>query len=74
MPRRWWRSWPTWRGERLVAVSGDNGAPPAGPAGAARPLELAAGLPWAPPRLVRHEAPLNQILSNPFDPCVPLAE
>jgi hypothetical protein len=27
-----------------------------------------------PPRLVRHDIPLNQILSNPFDPSVPLAE
>jgi hypothetical protein len=26
------------------------------------------------PRLVRHDIPLNQILSNPFDPSVPLAE
>lgn len=29
---------------------------------------------WTPPQLRRHEVPLNQILSNPFDPSVPLAE
>lgn len=39
-----------------------------------RPLSLGAAESWAPPRLTRHDAPLNQILSNPFDPCVPLAE
>lgn len=42
--------------------------------GAERALSLAPGASWAPLRLTRHEAPLNQILSNPFDPCVPLAE
>lgn len=39
-----------------------------------RPLSLSTDEPWVAPRLTRHEAPLNQILSNPFDPCVPLAE
>lgn len=29
---------------------------------------------WSAPRLIRHDVPLNQILSNPFDPSVPLAE
>lgn len=29
---------------------------------------------WSAPRLTRHAVPLNQILSNPFDPSVPLAE
>jgi hypothetical protein len=29
---------------------------------------------WNAPRLIRHDVPLNQILSNPFDPSVPLAE
>lgn len=36
--------------------------------------DLPEGGTWATPQLIRHEVPLNQILSNPFDPCVPLAE
>jgi hypothetical protein len=29
---------------------------------------------WVAPALTRHAVPLSQIMSNPFDPCVPLAE
>ncbi len=52
--------------EQLVCPDGDS-------AGAGS-LDLPADEPWAAPNLIRHDVPLNQILSNPFDPCVPLAE
>ena len=60
--------------ERLVEAQDvdKSGAP--GAAAAEPPLALAADAAWEPPKLTRHDAPLNQILSNPFDPCVPLAE
>lgn len=58
--------------ERLVEPAPGGAAPADGGAPAA--LSLAADAPWEAPRLKRHDAPLNQILSNPFDPCVPLAE
>ena len=53
--------------EQLVCPDGESTA-------TVGPLDLPADEPWAPPRLTRHDVPLNQILSNPFDPCVPLAE
>ncbi|HEX7877969.1 MAG TPA: PqqD family protein [Candidatus Eisenbacteria bacterium] len=43
-------------------------------AGAAPPSPALPGGTWIAPRLTRHDIPLNQILSNPFDPSVPLAE
>lgn len=56
--------------EALAGAAGAGG----GGASPDVPLSLGPEEPWAPPRLTRHDAPLNQILSNPFDPCVPLAE
>lgn len=62
--------------ERLAEARDANspGTPGAGAAAAEPPLALAPDAAWEPPKLTRHDAPLNQILSNPFDPCVPLAE
>ncbi len=54
-----------------VLGDGDRAGQAAGrSATAGEPLN--AGL--EPPRLIRHDVPLSHILSNPFDPCVPLAE
>jgi len=47
--------------------------PAAGAVAAASTPAFPAGA-WIDPRLTRHDIPLNQILSNPFDPSVPLAE
>jgi hypothetical protein len=50
-----------------AATAASNGAPTTG-------AEPNGGPAWADPRLTRHDVPLNQILANPFDPSVPLAE
>lgn len=60
--------------ERLVEARGADSSGAPGEAAAEPPLALAPDAAWEPPKLTRHDAPLNQILSNPFDPCVPLAE
>ncbi len=46
----------------------------AGPDGNAAPATVPDDVRWAPPLLTRHDVPLNRIMSNPFDPAVPLAE
>jgi hypothetical protein len=50
-----------------------SGAQPGVDSGPACPV-IETSAEWSPPRLIRHDVPLNQILSNPFDPSVPLAE
>jgi hypothetical protein len=61
-------------GERLI-VEGEAGAEGVAPAGTDAGAETApARRPFATPELIRHDEPLHEVSTSPFDPQLPLAE